>query len=74
MIICLVLVLDPLALLLIVSANINYSQKLKPTDISNKYYLDAKKWFRSNANAVATDGNKWMEMPDVTVTKTKTKK
>jgi hypothetical protein len=71
MIIALVLVLDPLALLLIVSANINYSQKSKPTDISNKYSTEAKKWFKSNANAVATDGKNWMEMPDVTVTKTK---
>ena len=71
MIIALVLVLDPLALLLIVSANINYSQKSKPTDSSNKYYLDAKKWFRSNA--VATDGKNWTEMPDVTVIKNKNK-
>jgi hypothetical protein len=71
MIIALVLVLDPLALLLIVSANINYSQKSKPTDISNKYSAEARKWFKTNANAVATDGKNWMEMPDVTVTKTK---
>jgi len=71
MIIALVLVLDPLALLLIVSANINYSQKSKPTDSSNKYSMDARKWFKSNANAVATDGKNWTEMQDVTVTKTK---
>ena len=71
MIIALVLVLDPLALLLIVSANINYSQKLKQTDSSDRYSTEAKKWFRSNSNSVATDGKNWTEMQDVTVTKTK---
>jgi hypothetical protein len=65
MIISLVLVLDPLALLLIVSANINYSLN------SKKYSLDARRWFKSNANAVATDGKNWTEMPNVTVTKMK---
>ncbi len=71
MIIALVLVLDPLALLLIISANINYSLKSKKINSSKKYSLDARRWFRSNANAVATDGKIWKEMPDVTVTKTK---
>jgi esterase/lipase len=71
MIISLVLVLDPLALLLIISANINYSLKSKNINFSKRYSLDMKKWFKSNANAVATDGKNWTEMPDVTVTKTK---
>ena len=71
MIIALVLVLDPLALLLIVSTNINYSQKSKPIDSSNKYSKEGKQWLKSNANAVATDGKNWTEMSDVTVTKTK---
>ena len=71
MIISLVLVLDPLALLLIVSANINYSLKSKNINFSKKYSLDARRWFKSNANAVATDGKTWTEMPNVTVTKTK---
>ncbi len=71
MIIALVLVLDPLALLLIISANIDYSLKSKNINSSKKYSLDARKWFRSNANAVATDGKIWTEMSGVTVTKTK---
>ena len=71
MIISLVLVLDPLALLLIISANINYSLKSKNINFSKRYSLDMKKWFKSNANAVATDGKNWTEMPNVTVTKTK---
>lgn len=69
MIIALVLVLDPLALLLIISSNVNYNNNIKTKSTNDKYVRDARNWFRSNANAVETDGKNWTEMPGVTITK-----
>lgn len=63
-IIMLVLVFDPLALLLIMSAT-------KPQEAvvsSTKYDREARAWLRSKANAVATDGMIWKDQ-EVIVTK-----
>jgi hypothetical protein len=62
MILALVLVLDPLALLLIVSANLH----LKKDDEEE---LELPDIYSSDGNAVATDGNIWNTISDVKITK-----
>ena len=63
MILALVLVLDPLALLLIVSANLH----LKKDDEEEE--LELPDIYSSDGNAVATDGNIWNTISDVKITK-----
>ena len=58
MIIALVLVLDPLALLLIISANTN--KIAEPVNSATKYDREAKAWFSANNKAV--DARNWKEV------------
>lgn len=71
MIMALVLVLDPLALLLIISANVR-DDKQKNNSV-DKYDVEAEEWLTGRANAVATNGNDWKDLNDVTVTRHFTK-
>jgi hypothetical protein len=74
MIIALVLVLDPLALLLIISANLNfyYAPNSKQNTQNNKYSGGtAKQWLKENSNAVATDGKEWHSMEAVVMKREK---
>ena len=71
MIMALVLVLDPLALLLIISANVR-DDKQKNNSV-DKYDVEAEEWLTGRANAVATNGNDWKELNNVTVTRHFTK-
>lgn len=74
MIIALVLVLDPLALLLIISVNLNfyYAPNSKQNTQNNKYPGgNAKQWLKENSNAVATDGKEWHSMEAVVMKREK---
>lgn len=70
-IIALVLVLDPLALLLIISANRKIKPLPKNFKPNDKYEKDAKRWFKSNTTLVQTDGEEWKDVPGVTISKSK---
>lgn len=71
MIMALVLVLDPLALLLIISANVRDDKQ--KNNSADKYDVEAEEWLTGRANAVATNGNDWKDLNDVTVTRHFTK-
>lgn len=71
MIMALVLVLDPLALLLIISANVKDDKQ--KNNSADKYDVEAEEWLTGRANAVATNGNDWKDLNDVTVTRHFTK-
>jgi len=64
MILMLVFVIDPLAVLLIISASrdIKYhtnQEKMKERNEKRRYKRDAVKWLEENSSAVATDGSEW---------------
>jgi len=64
MILMLVFVIDPLAVLLIISASrdIKYhtnQEKMKERNEKRRYKRDAVKWLEENSSAVATDGLEW---------------
>lgn len=60
MIVALVLVLDPLALLLIVSANIDFRPQVEAEKKkSRKYEKEAKEWMRRKGNAVDATTKEW---------------
>lgn len=76
-IILLVLVLDPLAILLIMITTKNnlseWQPKSHPTySERNKYTKEEMGWLKENSNAVATDGESWIDIP-VVVKKKKNK-
>lgn len=57
-IILLVLVLDPLAVLLIMTTT-----RHTTTDSYRKYSKEERDWLKENSNAVATDGKSWFDLP-----------